>query len=459
MSSPLVVIVGAGISGLACASFLAQNGISELKIVDAKDRLGGRISTVRPEENFFFEAGAQWIHGAIGNPVKEFADEYSIKTIVEEEKKHFYFENQERCQDDDQLSSLNKAEETFNSILQLAEEQGGGNEKHQNVLSFIEQAWNEKYQNDKSANKLFNVLLNLQNIIEGCNSLHDVDLLSYDQYVYCPGGDQSVTGGLDQILNKLSLDIPPSSVLLKRMVWKIDWKCCSKQRKVNVHMFDISNKKDEVLQADYVVVTIPLGVLKSNHQTLFDPPLPLCKANAIHSLGFGNVTKIILRFDKKLWDEQPVTMHLLRDEPCQFGHYSALITKCHANDEYFLTLWLSGEEGARAERLNEDDLKKNLTEDLRKFIPSIPPPKSVYVTKWRSDPYTRGAYTFMAVGSSPHDIALMAQPLSVDGESKPKVLFAGEATHSTFYSTMHGAYQSGIREGKRIKNLLLGQKN
>ena len=73
-----------------------------------------------------------------------------------------------------------------------------------------------------------------------------------------------------------------------------------------------------------------------------------------------------------------------------------------------------------------------------------PEPTGALVTRWAADPYARGSYSFLAVGSSPADLRALAEPV---GE---RLLFAGEATHEEFFATVHGAYMSGIREAERI---------
>lgn len=65
-------------------------------------------------------------------------------------------------------------------------------------------------------------------------------------------------------------------------------------------------------------------------------------------------------------------------------------------------------------------------------------------TSWYKQKYCRGSYTAMGVGASQEDIENITQPLySTPLQSKPAVLFAGEHTHTNFYSTVHGAYLSG----------------
>jgi polyamine oxidase len=73
-----------------------------------------------------------------------------------------------------------------------------------------------------------------------------------------------------------------------------------------------------------------------------------------------------------------------------------------------------------------------------------PAPKGRLVTRWAADPYARGSYSFLAVGSSPDDQKALAEPAS------DRVLFAGEATQPEHFATVHGAYLSGVREAQRI---------
>lgn len=86
--------------------------------------------------------------------------------------------------------------------------------------------------------------------------------------------------------------------------------------------------------------------------------------------------------------------------------------------------------------------------DLRKtFGKKIPGPESLITTRWSQDRFSYGSYSYLSVGASTSDYHAMAQPVS------DRLFFAGEATSSRFLATTHGAYLSGIREAKRIKQL------
>ena len=71
-------------------------------------------------------------------------------------------------------------------------------------------------------------------------------------------------------------------------------------------------------------------------------------------------------------------------------------------------------------------------------------PTHTLLSRWGTDPWTRGAYTYIAVGATPDDFAALAAPAS------DRILFAGEHTTSTRYGYADGAFQTGIREAKRL---------
>ncbi|CAH2083423.1 unnamed protein product [Euphydryas editha] len=109
---------------------------------------------------------------------------------------------------------------------------------------------------------------------------------------------------------------------------------------------------------------------------------------------------------------------------------------------------------AYVETLPEDVVKRKVMELLRKFMGknmTIPEPTGMIRSTWYSNPYTRGTYTFdnLLVHEYPNARAILGEPL-VDEAGSPKVLFAGEATDLTHFSTVHGASDSGYREAMRI---------
>lgn len=89
------------------------------------------------------------------------------------------------------------------------------------------------------------------------------------------------------------------------------------------------------------------------------------------------------------------------------------------------------------------------------------------VTRWRADPWSRGSYSFVAVGSSGSDYDLLASPVVPETPGLPRnqpnaangnarVFFAGEHTIRNYPATVHGAFLSGLREASRIADQLIG---
>jgi hypothetical protein len=195
-------------------------------------------------------------------------------------------------------------------------------------------------------------------------------------------------------------------------------------------------------EADAAIVTLPLGVLKSG-AVRFDPPLPERKLQAIARLGMGSLTKVILTFERPFW---PLNQYV-------FGHLSRAIDKTPAeivnlwktHRKPVLVMFVGGAQGRLIERWSDGDVTSwamGILTDV--FGTETPAPRKVLVTRWESDPYAQGCYSYLALGATPDDIDAIAAPV---GE---RLLFAGEATTRSHWAAMQGAYVSGLREAARL---------
>ncbi|XP_035674127.1 kinesin-like protein KIF11 [Branchiostoma floridae] len=123
--------------------------------------------------------------------------------------------------------------------------------------------------------------------------------------------------------------------------------------------------------------------------------------------------------------------------------------------------WISGKEAEYMETLSEEEISNTFLSLLKKFTgkDDIPKPVRTMITRWGSDALTCGSYSYIHVGEKGDDISTVAEPLYRDNTEVPAVQFAGEATHSEFFSTVHGAYLSGQREANRLVNLYGNSEN
>jgi polyamine oxidase len=166
----------------------------------------------------------------------------------------------------------------------------------------------------------------------------------------------------------------------------------------------------------------------------FDPPLPEKKQQAIDRLGFGLLDKVVLKFDQPFWPDNDVIGLVGGGEPV-----SMLINGETFADAPLLVGLRGGRDAREREALSDEEAVAQVVTAL-----NAPNPTGALVTRWAADPYARGSYSFVAVGSSPDDMKALAEPVN------DRLAFAGEATVPEFFGTVHGAYQSGVREAERI---------
>ncbi|XP_012590274.1 PREDICTED: peroxisomal N(1)-acetyl-spermine/spermidine oxidase, partial [Condylura cristata] len=193
------------------------------------------------------------------------------------------------------------------------------------------------------------------------------------------------------------------------------------------------------------------GFLKARLDSFFRPPLPPGKADAARRLGFGTNNKIFLEFEEPFWDPGCEHIQLLWEGASPLGPAAAPPPDAWVQRLIGFLVLPSCKYGGPA--AIPGLLCRLPWAPQAPGNPQLPPPLAVRRSRWHSAPYTRGSYSYVAVGSSGEDIDLLAQPLPLDGEeaqAQLQVLFAGEATHRTFYSTTHGALLSGWREADRL---------
>uniref|UniRef100_A0A8C2SFS7 Lysine-specific histone demethylase 1A n=1 Tax=Capra hircus TaxID=9925 RepID=A0A8C2SFS7_CAPHI len=223
-----------------------------------------------------------------------------------------------------------------------------------------------------------------------------------------------------------------------------------------------STSQTFIYKCDAVLCTLPLGVLKQQPPAVqFVPPLPEWKTSAVQRMGFGNLNKVVLCFDRVFWDP---SVNL-------FGHVGSTTA---SRGELFL-FWnlykapillalVAGEAAGIMENISDDVIVGRCLAILKGIFGSsaVPQPKETVVSRWRADPWARGSYSYVAAGSSGNDYDLMAQPItpgpSIPGAPQPipRLFFAGEHTIRNYPATVHGALLSGLREAGRIADQFLG---
>ena len=236
------------------------------------------------------------------------------------------------------------------------------------------------------------------------------------------------TEGFQVIVNHLSEGL---NVHVGETVKRVDW---------TGETVRVVTMRDEYL-ADKVLVTLPLGILKDK-RVEFTPVLPSAKIKAISKLEMGIFNKCYLRFSEVFWPED---IDWLEYIPAEHGVWTQWVSLANAVDQPILLGFNAGNRGREIESWTDQKIVDSAMQTLHTIFGSgIPAPIDFQITRWSSDPFTLGSYSFNPVGSHPKWRTELAQPVG------NKLYFAGEATEQDSFGTAHGAYLSGIRAAQEI---------
>ncbi|CAG9577546.1 unnamed protein product [Danaus chrysippus] len=446
------IVVGLGAAGATAASTLAKSGKRVLAL-EGQDRVGGRVHTVEFGDGVV-ELGAEWIHGIENSPVYEAAIRNNV-SILQQEYEESVYRSDGTLGDNVVVEMINFCLQTMDTSPEKPEPLG------QYITRKLTAYLEQKYPNILNDTEFMKEFLEIADIVvdgyEGSNNWNDAS--TNGKYVRL-GGSQDMSWHrhgyktfFDILLNKYKNGPgwPTLDIKLNKEVKLIKWPRDS-PGDVEVSCVDGS-----VFTADNVIVTVSLGVLKERHQELFSPPLPEDKIRVINMMSIGVIGKLILSFNEKWWTEKPVYIFQWlesdkeRHEKWQVG-LKSLSAPMGSNNA--LTFWTAGDAAKTIETLPEDVVKAKSMEVVRMFMGknmSIPEPTGVLRSTWFSNPFTRGCYSYdnLLMAEHPSARADLGAPLT-DSKGAPRVLFAGEATHPTQYSTVHGASNSGYREAMRL---------
>jgi len=430
-----VIVVGAGLAGLTVADELGRRGFA-VTMLEARDRVGGRCFT-----SDGIDHGAHWIHGTEGNPVTNLAHELRLATLFVGGDSSYsggwdhlvlHGPGGRVLSPDEKLRSILTADEIRDDLDAERRRRLAAGEPDVSLHQVVEQAIAKRALSEIDRRSVeWHVTLSAR---DDCAA--DEPSLSFlwwdDGYEVYGYGDSVFTNGYGDAASGLAKDL---DIRLEHPVRRIEY---DNKRPVKVHT------DKEVFEAEGVIVTAPLGVLKAGDLT-FEPALPEAKLEAIKRLGMGALTKLVLRFKEPFWPRDQYVFGYL----CQpvRGNPTMIVNLWKTHRQPVLVLLTGGSLGREIERWPENEMKEWGLRVLRDvFGDKVPKPVSVERTQWDVDPYSRGSYSYVAVGSTPADIETLAEPVA------GRVFFAGEATHPRM-SARPRRLSHRLRETDRISKL------
>ncbi len=415
-----VVIIGAGVSGLACARELKSRGIESV-VLEARDRLGGRVWTDR-SLGAPVDFGAAWIHGISGNPISTLADEAGLRTApTDYEDLHAWDHRGDKVDDADLEALMSDLDEVMAAAEGAARRSGSDLSVAEAVKRGLK---GERL--DRHEKRALAWYLATREVATGA----DMGTLStwwLDDGESFSGGDVLFPGGYDEVVKHLARG---ARVELGHQVSRIEHGPAG----VTVH----SNFGET--RGDACVVTLPLGVLKAG-SVAFEPALPEHKLEAIQSLGMGALDKVALKFERVFWPMDRTFLGYASKKPGQFPVFLGYHRYASAP---ILVATLGASYARKLEKRSDDQILEEAMKVLRKmFGRATPDPVAHVITRWVADPFAGGSYSHLPLGSTGKHYDTLAAPLGRLG-------FAGEATNRRYPATVHGALLSGVREGERL---------
>ncbi|HEY5787179.1 MAG TPA: NAD(P)/FAD-dependent oxidoreductase [Microlunatus sp.] len=429
MSQFDTIVVGAGVAGLTAARLLAQAG-QRVVVLEARDRIGGRTWTDRSDGRVT-DLGASWIHGVDDSPLAEAARAFGLPTVEftvgayqPDRRPIAYYDPAGRRLSDEAtrrfVADLHEVDERLARTV-AASTLGSS------YADVVEATLARQHWDDDRTQRVREYLRHRTEEQYGV-WIDDLDAHGLDDGAV--HGDEVVfPEGYDRLAAQLATGV---EVRLEHVVRRVDW---------SQDGVTITTDRGDVT-ADRAVVTVPIGVLKSD-DFVIEPALPEPVSGAVARLEMNAFEKIFLRFPRRFWDEG---VYAIRQQGPRGVWWHSWYDLTPLHGEPTLLTFAAGPCARETRTWSDARLVDSVLGELRRLYgDAVQEPAQVHVTRWQDDPYARGSYAYMTVGSTPVDHDLLATPVGGG-----VLHLAGEATWTEDPATVTAALMSGHRAASAL---------
>uniref|UniRef100_A0A8C0G3T8 [histone-H3]-N(6),N(6)-dimethyl-L-lysine(4) FAD-dependent demethylase n=1 Tax=Chelonoidis abingdonii TaxID=106734 RepID=A0A8C0G3T8_CHEAB len=434
-------LINTGILSVSSDQHLLPKEYHNVIVLEAKDRIGGRVWDDRTFKGVTVGKGAQIVNGCVNNPIALMCEQLGIKM-------HKLGERCDLIQEGGRITdpTIDKRMDFhFNAILDVVSEWRKDKTQHQDVplgekIQEIYKAFIQESGIQFSDLEEKVLQFHLSNLEYACGSdLHQVSARSWDHnefFAQFAGDHTLLTPGYSTIIDKLAEGV---DVRLKLPVHSIDY---------SGEEVQVTTADGTVWTAQKVLVTVPLALLQKN-AIQFNPPLPERKMKAINSLGAGVIEKVALQFPYRFWDSKIQGADFFGHVPpssSKRGLFSVFYDMDPQGKYSVLMSVVTGDAVTTIKNLDDKQVLQLCMTVLRELFKEqeVPDPVKYFVTRWNKDPWIQMAYSFVKTGGSGEAYDVIAEDL------QGTIFFAGEATNRHFPQTVTGAYLSGVREASKI---------
>ena len=422
------IVIGAGVAGLTAARLLVEAG-RDVVVLEARDRVGGRVSTDR-RFGLTTDMGASWIHGITDSPVAEAAAAFGMPMVEftvggyqpDSRPIAYYGPEGTRLTDDAAqafVDDIHAVDATLRDVIAHSDPEASYRDVSESALTA--QGWDEErtrrvreYLEHRSEEQYGAWIEDL-----AAHGLDD-DSIDGDEVVFPDGYDRlprRLADGLD--------------VRLTHIVTNVRWAPDGVMVTTDHGTF----------RGDDAIVTVPVGVLQSEEFHI-EPPLPDPVAGALSRLRMNAFEKVFLRFATKFWDDGVYVVRQQGPES-RWWHSWYDLTGLHGTPT--LLTFAAGPAAVETRDWSEEEIVDSILAQLRRLYgDAVESPTHVHVTDWQDDPWSHGSYAFMALGSTAADHDDLATPIG------GVLHIAGEATWTDDPATVAAALLSGHRAAENV---------
>ncbi len=405
--NPDIVIVGAGMAGLAAAQALRRAGFS-IAVLEARSRIGGRAYTERDSFGVPFDHGCAWLHAGARNPLVRLSGDLGFRVWDDNGLVQLFAEGKSAG-----TAAAERFQVAIGKLQAVIDEAGAAGQDVPVANIFKPRDTWERLALLMTSTTTYGVEPSDVSVVDSYNRI-------------AIGNKILVPRGLGSAVNAYGLRMP---VALGRPVERIAWSGSGVEVRTSAG----------TLRPKAALLTVSTGVLSSG-AIRFDPDLPVWKQEAISNVPMGLLNKIALQYRRGAIDAPPGTWLLGQDR-----NGRALSFLIDPFDGGLVICFVGGALAGALERSGDRAAIDYARAELSSVLGSGMDRgfRRARVTAWASDPWALGSFSAAKPGH-----ARMRQVLALPVGKK--IYFAGEATHSSWAAQLPGAYLSGAAAGAQI---------
>lgn len=466
-----ICVIGAGVSGLRCATVLLE-GSCDVTIIEARNRIGGRIAQSDAMGPLEVDIGANWVHSTGVNPIIQLAEQTGTPL-------HRWKENTLLVDGGGRLLASSEANKSLKQVWEILEEamehsktRSREIDSAESLHDFFETWCNRACEKGEMTRREVELVLGMSEMWGAyVGDRVERQSLKYFYLEDCiEGEDCFIPNNYKKIIASISqIPLAQARVLFETTVTSIE------ALPDGPHPVCVSTSNGQKRYFDDVVVTIPLGWLKQHNDCI--KPLSPRIVSAIESISFGRLEKVLIEFPVAFWESTSAKSESSDSDTISFVHWlspsyatstnprkwrlecvsfhafpepyqrNILLFYTYGDCSTHITSSICGLQGK-----DRDDWLRDFFEPYYSRLPGYTEklsPLRFLATEWCNDEFAgNGSYSNFQVGME--DAARDVEAIR-HGMPEHHIYFAGEHT-APFdgLGTVAGAYTSGERIAERI---------